>query len=347
MNPVNSVTMGKPNLDVFAETLLDIARRDRDVVVVTSDSRGSARLTSFCKALPEQVVEVGIAEQNLVGIAAGLASAGKKVFAVSPACFLTARALEQIKNDVAYSNFPVKLVGISAGVSYGALGSTHHSLHDLAVLQAIPNIDIMVPADNYETREAITAAWQSGRPAYLRFGKRPMPDLPSSQWLRTAPQTADSGQQENSSGVAGFAQPAFEIGKARVLSSGSDVTFIATGETVWRAVEAARLLGETGISCGVISIPTIKPLDEQAVLSAAASTGAVLTVEEHSVYGGLGSRCAALLMENGLPVRFKIVGIPDEETVTGSQEEIFAHYGITPEELAEKAKHILEKERAQ
>src|SRR5512139_1300157 len=175
---MSPLTTGKANLDVFASTVLSLAQQDRDVLVVTGDSRGSGKLTAFGEALPAQLIEVGIAEQNLVGLSAGLASAGKKVFAVSPACFLTARALEQIKNDVAYSNNLVKVVGISAGVSYGALGSTHHSLHDFAVLRAINNIDIVVPADNFETRQALKAAVDYSRPLYMRFGKKAMPDLP-------------------------------------------------------------------------------------------------------------------------------------------------------------------------
>src|ERR1700684_3812133 len=169
------------NLEAFATTLLELARQDSDLLVITSDSRGSAKLASFAKAAPGQIVEVGIAEQNLVGVAAGLASAGKTVFAVSPACFLTARSLEQIKNDVAYSDNPVKLIGISAGVSYGALGTTHHSLHDLAALRAINNLDIIVPADNFESREAIRAAANRKRPVYVRFGKAPMIDLHGAQ----------------------------------------------------------------------------------------------------------------------------------------------------------------------
>src|SRR6516165_8184273 len=144
---------GRANLEVFSSTLQELAADDKNIIIVTSDSRGSGKLVPFAQKLPQQVVEIGIAEQNLVGVAAGLASAGKKAFAVSPACFLTARALEQIKNDVAYSNVPAKLIGISAGVSYGALGSTHHSLHDLAVLRAINNISIIVPADNFESRQ--------------------------------------------------------------------------------------------------------------------------------------------------------------------------------------------------
>jgi transketolase len=308
--------LGSANQDVFSATLLELGRENRDVLVVTSDSRGSGKLVAFGQELPEQIVEVGIAEQNLVGVAAGLASAGKQVFAVSPACFLTARALEQIKNDVAYSDRPVKLVGISAGVSYGALGSTHHSLHDYAALQAINNVDIVSPADNFETREVVKAAIKHEHPIYLRFGKKPMPGLHGPEAI-------------------------FEIGKAITLSNGSDVTFIATGETVCLGVVAAELLQAEGISAGVISMHTLKPLDEEAVLTAAKSSTALITVEEHSIYGGLGSTCASLLMENGLHNPFKRVGIPDEYTVTGSQAEIFAHYGITPKGLAEIARGLI------
>lgn len=308
--------IGKPNLEIFAETLLDLAQADRDVLAVTGDSRGSGKIGPFGKALPGQIVEVGIAEQNLVGISAGLASAGKKVFAVSPACFLTARALEQIKNDVAYSNNLVKLVGISAGVSYGALGSTHHSLHDLAVLQAINNLDIVVPADNFETKEAIKAAVSHPKPLYIRFGKKPMAHL---HHERTQ----------------------FEIGKAIPLLEGNDVTFLAIGEPVSQAVQASHILSQQGISAGVLSVHTLRPLDKTKILDTAHRSSAVITIEEHSVFGGLGSTLAALLMENGVSKPFKIVGIPDEYTVTGSQGEIFAHYGITPEGLAETARQLL------
>ncbi|MGC4031263.1 MAG: hypothetical protein QM754_05890 [Tepidisphaeraceae bacterium] len=172
-----NLKMGKANLEVFASTLQNLAENDRNVLAVTSDSRGSGKLGPFGQALPDQIVEVGIAEQNLVGVAAGLASAGKKVFAVSPACFLSARVLEQIKNDVAYSDNRVNLIGISAGVSYGALGTTHHSLHDIAALRAINNIDIVVPADNHETRAAVTLAATHDKPTFIRFGKASLYDL--------------------------------------------------------------------------------------------------------------------------------------------------------------------------
>jgi transketolase len=308
--------MGRANLDVFAETLLALAKADRNIVAVTSDSRGSGKLGTFGQALPEQLVEVGIAEQNLVGIAAGLSASGKKAFAVSPACFLTARALEQIKNDVCYSDVPATIVGISAGVSYGALGSTHHSLHDFAALRAIHNITLVAPADNLETREAVHAASNAEHPVYLRFGKAPMYHLPHPS--------------------------AFQVGKAAQLREGRDAAFIATGETVIHSFLAAARLAENGIECRVVSMHTVKPLDHEAVLRAARECRAVITVEEHSVHGGLGEACAAVLLQSGKAVPFRIVGLPDEDTVTGSQADIFRHYAITMEGLARTARDLLE-----
>jgi transketolase len=306
------------NLEVFATTLLELAHQDSNLLVVTSDSRGSGKLAPFGKAVPGQIVEVGIAEQNLVGVAAGLAAAGKNVFAVSPACFLTARSLEQIKNDICYSDRPVKVVGISAGVSYGALGSTHHSLHDFAALRAIHNVTVVAPADNFETREAVLAAAKMEAPVYLRFGKKKMPHLP-----RVA--------------------PGFEFGKASLVRQGTALTFVASGETVAPAWEAAELLAKEGTECRVLSMHTIKPLDEAAVLAAAAETGGIVTVEEHSVHGGLGEACAALLLQAGKCIPFKIVGFPDEYTVTGGQVEILKHYGIDGPALAETGRLLLAK----
>lgn len=305
--------LGKPNLEVFAETVMALAETDRNVLVVTGDSRGSGKLVSFGDALPDQIVEVGVAEQNLVGIAAGLASTGKTVFAVSPGSFLTARALEQIKNDVAYSNHPVNVIGISAGVSYGALGSTHHAIHDFAALRAIHNIDVIAPADNFETREAIRAAAATPRPIYIRFGKRPMYHL-------HAPDAR------------------FEIGKAITIRDGADVAFVATGETVYYAFVAAAELERDSLSARVVSMHTVKPLDSVALLDAARRCRVLVTVEEHSVFGGLGEACAAALMQAGISIPLKIVGIPDEYTATGSQLEIFAHYGISAGGLARTAR---------
>lgn len=310
-------TAYKANQDVFSETLQQLATKDRDILAVTSDSRGSGKLVPFAQKFPKQIIEVGIAEQNLVGVAAGLASCGKKVFAVSPACFLTARALEQIKNDVAYSDNPVTLVGISAGVSYGALGSTHHSLHDFAALRSINNMIIVAPADNFETAQAIVASANSQHPIYLRFGKKPMPDL----------KAIHDGK--------------FELGKGRIILEGDDIAIIATGETVYPALLAGSKLMEAGIKTTVISMHTIKPLDTELLESVANKCKALITVEEHSVYGGLGEACAAHLMQKNIFKPIKIMGIPDEATVTGSQLEIFNHYGICEEGIVASANLIL------
>jgi transketolase len=308
--------MGRSNLDEFAATLEERARANPDIVIVTSDSRGSSRLTSLGNALPKQMVEVGIAEQNLVGITAGLAACGKKSFGVSPSCFLTARALEQIKNDVCYSDVPAVLVGISAGVSYGALGTTHHSLHDLAVLRAINNLTILVPADNLESREAVRFVAAATRPVFLRFGKGPMFDL-------HAPGTP------------------FDAGRAIMLRDGRDVAFIATGETVIHALLAAARLAERGLAARVLSLHTVKPLNSGTVLSAGRECQAVITVKEHLVHDELGEACTAVLMQAGVSKPFRIVSIPDEETVTGSQADIFRQYGIGMEGLSELAVSLL------
>ena len=304
------LTLGRANLEEFAATLEELAKANPNIVAVTSDSRGSGKLAPFGKALPRQIVEVGIAEQNLVGITAGLAACGKKSFGVSPGCFLTARALEQIKNDVCYSDVPAVLVGISSGVSYGALGTTHHSLHDLAVLRAINNLTLIVPADNFESRQAILAAAQATKPVFVRFGKAAMYGLHQ-------PETK------------------FEVGRAITVREGNDVAFIATGETVIHACLAAAQLAESGRPSRVLSVHTVKPLDTETILKAGRECRAVITVEEHLVHGGLGEACAAVLMQAGVSKPFRIVAIPDEETVTGAQADIFRHYGLSMEGLTE------------
>jgi len=308
--------MGRANLEEFAATLEELARANPNIIVVTSDSRGSGKLAPFGKALPKQIVEVGIAEQNLVGITAGLAACGKKPFGVSPSCFLTARALEQIKNDVCYSDVPAALVGISSGVSYGALGTTHHSLHDLAVLRAINNLTVIVPADNFESRQAILIAAKAIKPVFIRFGKAAMFNLHKPE-------------------------ANFEVGKAITLREGNDLAFIATGETVVHALLAAGHLAERGLQARVISMHSIKPLDTETILKAGRECRAIVTVEEHMVHGGLGEACAALLQQGRINIPFKIAGFPDEETVPGAQADIFRHYGISMEGLSETAEQLL------
>lgn len=314
---MSKLELGKANLQVFSETLIELAKKDKDIIIATSDSRGSGKLTPFAEEFPDQIVEVGIAEQNLVGVASGLAAAGKKVYAVSPGCFLSARSFEFIKNDVCYSDHPVKLIGISSGVSYGALGTTHHSLHDIAALRAVNNITIVVPADNFETRESIKLAAEMQKPVYIRFGKRVMEHIHK-------PGTK------------------FEFGKAITIREGGDIGFMATGETVVQALLAADLLEQKGISCRVVSMHTVKPLDEAAVIETAKKCKAMVTVEEHIVHGGLGEACAGLLMQAGISIPFKIAGIPDEYTVTGSQMEIFKSYGLTAEGLSNTAIRLLD-----
>lgn len=319
-------SLNKANLEIFSETLQKLAETDCDILVVTSDSRGSGKLVPFGQKFPEQIVEVGIAEQNLVGVATGLAAMGKKAFAVSPACFLTARALEQIKNDVCYSDNPVKLIGISAGVSYGALGTTHHSLHDYAVLRAINNITIVAPADNYETEEAICATASFDKPVYIRFGKKAMPKIITNYELEITNEDSNS----------------FRFGKGRIVRQGSDLTFIATGEAVLPAFEAAeKLAKENGIEATVVSMHTIKPLDTELIAHLAQNGSPIITAEEHSIYGGLGEAVGSFLMQNGFRNKFKIVGLPDDHTVSGSQTEIFEHYGISKSGLSALAKTLL------
>ncbi len=347
--------MGATNLEVFAETLEKLATENKDILVVSSDSRGSGKLVAFGQKFPDQIVEIGIAEQNLVGVAAGLASMGKKTFAVSPACFLTARSLEQIKNDVCYSDNPVKLIGISAGVSYGALGSTHHSLHDFAVLRAINNITIVAPADNFETNEAIKQAVSFEKPIYIRFGKKIMPlkldadyaDAKNADFNRFESLRKSSGptsQFQNESGSP--ANHEFQFGKGRIIRKGTDLTFIASGEGVLPAIEAAEKLSqENNIQCTVVSMHTIKPLDTELIAELANNGSPIITVEEHSINGGLGEAVASFLIQNGFHNQFKIVGLPDDHTVSGSQNEIFEHYGISKKGLANLALVMLNKER--
>ena len=306
----------KANLEVFAETLLDLAKKDNDIIVVTSDSRGSGKLTQFGKELPNQIIEVGIAEQNLVGICAGLSAVGKKVFGVSPSSFLTARSLEQIKNDIAYSNHPVTLVGISAGVSYGQLGSTHHSIHDLAVLRTINNISVVVPSDNFETRESIKEAVNYSKPLFIRFGKKPMQKI----------------HNENDS---------FKIGKGTKIRDGKDILFVTTGETAQRVLLASEILEKEEIFSSHINIHTIKPFDNDLFLNSLSKVKAIISVEEHSESGGLGEKCASLISQNNIQIPFKIIGFPDEYMINGSQSDVLDHYNMSPEKLAKIAKDLM------
>ena len=306
------------NRQVVCDVLVKAGQENPDILVLTSDSRGSAKLTPFVKSLPEQIIEVGIAEQDLVSISAGLAHMGKHPFAASPACFLSMRSIEQVKVDVAYSHTNVKLIGISGGISYGALGMSHHSAQDFAVTRAIPNLQVLCPADRFETRKMFEALIKSDEPAYIRLG-------------RSAVQDCYTDDNFN-----------FEIGKAHTMIEGTDLTFIAIGDTVRQAMDASLLLKAKGISAEVLNVSSLNPFDDIAVRASAKKTGLVITVEEHSIHNGLGAAVAeSLAAETGIIQ--KIIGLPDEYPIAGESPEVFKYYGLDSESLAKSGEKLIDK----
>lgn len=298
------------NRQVMCEVLMKEAENESDLVVLTSDSRGSASLGAFAEKFPERLVETGIAEQNIVGIAAGLAHSGKRPFVASPACFLSMRSIEQVKVDVAYSGMNVKLIGISGGVSYGALGMSHHSLQDIAVTRAIPNLEVILPADRLETEAIFEYLLTSDKPAYIRLGRNAVEDCYTEK-------------------------PTFEIGKAVTLREGNDVALLATGEMVRVALDAQEALKAKGIQARVINFPTIKPFDQAVVQQALLETKLLISLEEHSIYGGLGAAVSEVASNTSTSIRHLILGIPDEPAIAGTSQEIFAHYGLSAEGVTE------------
>lgn len=305
-----------PNRQAICEVLMDRAKEDKNIVVLCSDSRGSASMTPFANAFPEQFVETGIAEQNLVSISAGLAKCGKKTFACSPACFLSTRSYEQAKIDVAYSNTNVTLIGISGGVSYGALGMSHHSAQDIASMAAIPNMRVYLPSDRHQTKKLIESLLLDEKPAYIRVGRNPVEDIYT---------------QENCP---------FEMDKATVLQDGSDVAIIACGEMVRPSMDAAALLKEQGILASVLDMYCVKPLDETAVRNAAERAKIVITVEEHSPFGGLGAMVAQTVA-GACPKMVINMALPDAPVITGTSKEVFDYYGLTAKGIADKAVEAL------
>ncbi|ANU53609.1 transketolase family protein [Acutalibacter muris] len=308
-----------PNRQIICETLMAHAETDKDIFVLCSDSRGSASLVPFAEKFPDQFVEVGIAEQNLVSLAAGLAACGKKAFAASPACFLSTRSYEQAKVDCAYSNTNVKLIGISGGVSYGALGMSHHSAQDIAAMSALPNMRVYLPSDRHQTKRLIEALLEDEKPAYIRVGRNPVEDIYSES------------------------DCPFEMDKATWLQGrGKTVkaALIACGEMVHPALEAAEILEQAGIAASVLDMYCVKPLDSEAVIEAAKASDIVVTVEEHSPYGGLGAMVAQVVGEH-CPRKVKCLSLPDAPVITGTSPEVFAHYGLTGEGIAAVVEEIL------
>lgn len=307
---MNKVT----NRQVICDTLLAAAKEDQNIIVACSDSRGSGSMTAFFEQYPAQSVEVGIAEQDLVSISAGLAACGKKVFAVSPACFLSTRSYEQAKVDVAYAETNVTLVGISGGISYGALGMTHHSLQDIAAMSALPGMRVYLPSDRFQTKAVVEELLKDEKPAYIRVSRSASEDL--------------------------YSEDTVFSGGAKVLKEGKDVLFVACGELVAPCLHAAELLGKEGVSAGVVDAYRVKPLNEELILKAAEGVRLVAAAEEHSPYGGLFSMTAQLFSSK-CPKKVVGLTLPDGHIVTGTQSEAFQYYGLTAEGIARRVKKEL------
>ena len=303
--------------EAWVKTLETLAEADPRIVAVVNDSVGSSKLGGFQKKFPDRLVNVGIAEQLMVGVGAGLANGGFVPFVSAASCFLTGRALEQIKADISYSNVNVKLVGQSSGVAYGELGPTHHSIEDFAWLRVLRNLTLIVPADPWETAEAVKWAAAHDGPVYIRISRMPVPEL-------SVPNRV------------------FRMGQAETLREGSDLTIIACGTTSHLAVAAAETLATEGIHARVLNMATINPLDEAAV-TAAADTGAIVTVEEASVRGGLGGAVAEFTAAHQ-PVPVEMVGFPGF-VPTGSVDWLFDHFGLTPHGIAAAARRALARKR--
>lgn len=305
-----------PNRKAICDVLLKEAKEDKDIVVLCSDSRGSASLAPFAEEYPEQFIEMGIAEQDLVSVSAGMARCGKKPFAASPACFLSTRSYEQCKVDVAYSDTNVKLIGISGGISYGALGMSHHSSQDIAALSAIPNMRVYLPSDRFQTTKLIEALLKDEKPAYIRVGRNPVEDIYS---------------EENCP---------FEMDKATVLGDGTDALIVACGEMVRPAVEAAELLEKDGIRVTVLDMYCVKPLDRESIIEAASKSRIVVTAEEHAPFGGLGAMVSQIVSAE-CPRRVINIALPDAPVITGTSKEVFNHYGMNAEGIARTVKEAL------
>lgn len=294
----------------FSETLVELAASDPRIVAVANDSIGSSNLKEFKKRFPDRLVNVGIAEQNLIGVGAGLANSGLIPFVCGASCFLTARALEQIKVDLGYSQSNVKLCGMSSGMAYGELGPTHHSIEDIAWTRTIAGMTVIVPADPIETAQAVKAATEFEGPVFLRLSRMPVPVVSPPDYK-------------------------FEIGGAAKLREGTDVTLIANGTMVCRALEAAEMLEADDVSASVINMSTIRPLDIDAIIEAA-KKGPIVTIEEHTVVGGLGGAVAEVVVSNA-PVRMRILGVPGVFAPTGSASFLFEHFGLTPDGIRDAA----------
>jgi transketolase len=301
--------------DAYSKTLEELAATDERIVAVVNDSVGSTKMKGFQTKFPRRLINVGIAEQDMVGVGAGLANGGKIPYICGAACFLTARAMEQVKVDLGYTNSNVRLVGVSSGMAYGELGSTHHSLEDVGWMRIIPNMTIIVPADAAETQAVMRYSVVHQGPMFLRISRMPVPDL------------LPEGMQ-------------FELGKAIRLREGNDITLMANGVMVCRALEAAEELQKLGISARVLNMSSVKPIDREAIIDAAQNTGGIVTAEENFIYGGLGGAVAEIVAQTH-PAKMRILGIPDAFPPTGSEAFLLEHFGLTAEGIKAAAVELL------
>jgi transketolase len=305
--------------DAFVAVLERLGAENPRVVAVCNDSVGSSKLAGFRSRFPDRLVNVGIAEQNMVGVGAGLANGGLLPFVCGASCFLTGRSLEQIKADVAYSDANVKLIGISSGMAYGELGPTHHSIEDFAWTRALPNLPVIAPCDSIETAAAVDWAAAYKGPVFLRLSRVGVPDLLPKGHV-------------------------FQPGKANLLRDGGDVTLIANGTLTHRMLKAADILARDGIAARVLNMATVRPIDVEAIVAAVRDTGAILTAEEHTVFGGLGSAIAEVVVAEA-PAPMKILGVPGIFAPTGSAEFLLDEFGMAPAAVAEAAKLLIQRKR--
>ena len=302
--------------DAYSTTLEAMAEEDSRIVVVVNDSVSSTKLKNFRSKFPNRFINVGIAEQNMVGVGAGLANGGMLPYVCGASCFLTARATEQVKADLGYTNSNVKLCGMSSGMAYGELGPTHHSIEDFAFTRVIPNLAVIAPADSIETRAVMRYSAQHVGPMFLRMSRIPVRNIMPENFV-------------------------FQLGKAHTLRKGYDITLMANGVLVERALDAADLLAAEGIHARVLNISSVKPIDRDAILDAARNTGGIVTVEEHSIYGGLGGAVAEIVAQEH-PAKMKILGVPGVFAPTGSAEFLLDYFGLNAEGICKAALDLLQ-----
>ena len=295
----------------YGRTLVELGKENPNVVVLDADLSGSTQTKHFAKEFPERFFNMGIAEQNMLSVAAGLARAGKLPFASSFAMFAVGRAWEQMRNSICHNHLNVKICATHAGLTVGEDGASHQIIEDIAITRTIPTMTVIVPADSTEASQAVRAAAEHEGPVYIRLGRANLPVLFNDKYK-------------------------FQIGKANVIKEGTDVTLIACGVMVYRTLDAAKLLEEQGISAEVINVACIKPIDSETIIKSVSKTGKVVTAEEHNIHGGLGDAVAAVIGEN-CPAKLKRIGVEDQFGQSGKGMELLDHYGLTAENIAKAA----------